>query len=832
MKTKISRIGKRSLSILLTTIIVVSMMLVGMITSNAVISYWFVSGSFNNWTTSPGSYQLVNNKVTVDMNNFINQEITFKMVAYENGNQWCGKDNTTISTGTEIELGWNAGGDIKFKPTKRYVTFSMDIRNEKNYLTVTESSTDPNVKNWYLSGYIGYDGYSHSDTGVSSPEFKMTQSSSNSNIYTITYPVCGDQYFTVNDGTNVYHPTSANAASGTAAGAPDTTAYGDCWKWFAPAAGGSEITVTWDVSTKTLSWTVTSKEWYISGYLKKAGENYGTVGFSEADYKMTRNPNNSNEYTLTYDAIGWQAVTVNDGTIAYHPANDQAASGTAATLTDAAPGSAPSWRTADYQESTAVTFTWNSSTKVLTWVVESSTTSYTITPSSTTNGSISSDVASAEAGETVTITATPDAGFECTGVTVSPFTTVTDKGDGTYTFKMPASNVTVSATFAKVVESGDYTITKTASAFGTMTVVNASNVKEGTANEGDVITVTVNPVKGYACTGLTVATADVTANDDGTYTFTMPASNVTLTATFEATIVTYNLSGSVSNAVITFSTSKSSSATVAEPGDKVTATITLNSGYICSSFAILDCNDVELSIEKLSSTKYTFIMPESDITATATVTAYTPDTNHTFRVYFKAPSAFAYQPKVSLDGAAQVSMTKGQELGKIYSGALTIYWFYYDFTVDTSETHTLTFKTARTNLNATITDYFINDAYYLAVDNLMSGTEVVDLSQYSGNLEYVRNYYRSATHMVYPYAGASDTTDNTLGFTNINGIRYKMGECIKTGRVSITSATLIQKVSVSAETVDNVQMALLDVNLDGVVDVRDATLTQKYLVSA
>lgn len=835
MKTKISRIGKRSLSLVITIMMLVSMMVVGMVTTDAAISYWFVSGSFNNWITSPGSYQLVNNKITVDMNSYLNQQITFKMVAYEGGNIWCGKDNTTLTSGSEIELAWNAGGDLKYTPTKRYVTFSLSVRNEKNYLTVTESSSDPNAKNWYLSGYIGHDGYNHSDTGVASPDFQMKQSSSNSNEYTLTYKVCGDQYFTVNDGTNVYHPTSNNASSGTAAGSPDYTATGDCWKWYAAAAGGSEITVKWNASTKVLSWTVKAERTFTlyDGNDKSLGTfTKDSDGVYTLDVKLTAGTTTQlyikDSEDIYYRRDSETPISESGGykTLYRYGTND-----TTHFCSVAAP------TTGTY------TFTWEytgdgaeDTEGVLTVDFPAGSTTYSVTTSTTANGTIKTNVTSAAAGATVTVTATPNSGYECTKVTVSPSTTVTDKGNGTYTFTMPSSNVTVSATFTKIIENGDYKITKTASPYGTMTVVTSSGVKEGTANAGDTITVTVNPLKGYACTGLTVITAngavETTANEDGTYTFTMPSADVTITATYETTIITYNLAETVSNAAVTFATSSSSSATVAQPGDKVTVTITPNNGYLCSAFKVLDSNDVEIAVEKLSSTKYTFVMPESDITVTATVAEYTPEANHTFTVYFKAPSAFAYQPKVSLDGAAQVSMTKGQELGKIYSGALTIYWYSCEFTVDTSTAHTLTFKTARTNLNASITDYFVEDTYYLAVDNLMTGTQVVDLSEYSGDLEYIRNYYRSATHMVYPYIGASDDTDNTLGFTNIDGVRYKMGECIRDGRVSIMSATLIQKVASETETVDNVQMALLDVNLDGTVDVRDATLTQKYLVNA
>lgn len=218
-----------------------------------------------------------------------------------------------------------------------------------------------------------------------------------------------------------------------------------------------------------------------------------------------------------------------------------------------------------------------------------------------------------------------------------------------------------------------------------------------------------------------------------------------------------------------------------------------------------------------------------EVTSTAvTVTATQVAQVHDFRVYFKCASAPAYKPYVSLDGATAVAMTQGTELGKNYAGTLTFYWYYADFTsVDSADTHTLTFTSKKTKLNATITDNFANSEYYLAVDNLMTGTEVVDLT---GSLEYVRNFFHSATNMVYSGVG----TDGTLGFTNIDGERYKMGTVVNTDGTltfSVKSATTMQMLTAELTTVSDTQKALLDVDLDGKVDIKDATLMQRALVS-
>lgn len=220
-------------------------------------------------------------------------------------------------------------------------------------------------------------------------------------------------------------------------------------------------------------------------------------------------------------------------------------------------------------------------------------------------------------------------------------------------------------------------------------------------------------------------------------------------------------------------------------------------------------------------------------TQAVTVTASKVDNIHNFKVYFKCPSAPAYKPSVSLDGAKPVKMTQGTELGTNYAGTLTFYWYYADLgQINSADAHTLTFTTARTRLNATMEDNFVYNEYYLAVDNLMLGTEVVDLTEFSGDAEkeHILNFYHSATNTVYSGVG----TDKTLGFTNIGGTRYKMGTLVDNNGVatfSIRSATTMQMLSAQLTTVSKTQQALLDVNLDGRVDVKDATLMQRALVS-
>lgn len=87
----------------------------------------------------------------------------------------------------------------------------------------------------------------------------------------------------------------------------------------------------------------------------------------------------------------------------------------------------------------------------------SSQTSNQITTSTTANGTAATTTSTAKPGDQVTITTSPDEGYRPGRVTVTDsngnIIPVTDNGDGTYTFTMPATPVTISVTFVPIVSS-------------------------------------------------------------------------------------------------------------------------------------------------------------------------------------------------------------------------------------------------------------------------------------------------------------------------------------------------------------------------------------------
>ena len=185
---------------------------------------------------------------------------------------------------------------------------------------------------------------------------------------------------------------------------------------------------------------------------------------------------------------------------------------------------------------------------------------YALTKVSTTNGSFTVKVGAgnatkATAGAPITINTIPATGYVVNSVSVvdasSNSVKVTKSAANAYTFTMPASNVTITVTFG---EPGNYLVKTIANSDGTIT----SN-KE-TANKNEVVTLTVTPNDGKIITAsniivtktgtadmaqsrslddsplggsdITVTAVSVDARGSGTYQFTMPNTNVEISATF------------------------------------------------------------------------------------------------------------------------------------------------------------------------------------------------------------------------------------------------------------------------------------------------------------
>ena len=148
------------------------------------------------------------------------------------------------------------------------------------------------------------------------------------------------------------------------------------------------------------------------------------------------------------------------------------------------------------------------------------------------NGSVTADLSEATVGTTVTLTVTPAEDCRLVEVTVNDGAVeLTKVDDTTYTFVMPNTEVSVNATFEKI----PHNITVNTSENGTV-----DSDKE-TATKDETVTLTWTAAEGYELDKITVTDAEgneVTV-DQGltTCTFTMPAYDVTVDATFKKILV-------------------------------------------------------------------------------------------------------------------------------------------------------------------------------------------------------------------------------------------------------------------------------------------------------
>lgn len=158
------------------------------------------------------------------------------------------------------------------------------------------------------------------------------------------------------------------------------------------------------------------------------------------------------------------------------------------------------------------------------------TTTYIITTETPENGTVTPSKTSLAAGEIFTVTATPDDGYELEAITVidAEGKNVAATNESTHTYTMPASNVTVSATF-KVKTDAKYSVTYTAPT-GEGVVDSSINPTDTALAEGTNVTVTVTVNDGYTAS-LAVDGATVTTSTSGntyTFTFSMPAQAITV----------------------------------------------------------------------------------------------------------------------------------------------------------------------------------------------------------------------------------------------------------------------------------------------------------------
>lgn len=174
-----------------------------------------------------------------------------------------------------------------------------------------------------------------------------------------------------------------------------------------------------------------------------------------------------------------------------------------------------------------------------------------------TGGTVTLSKNTAQIGDEITITATPATGYRVKSISTNPSRTITNNK-----FTMPAGNVTVTVVFEKI----SYTVSKTV----TPAAGGTASINKTSATMGEEITVTATPATGYKLKSITTSPARTVTNNK----FTMPASAVTVTVTFEK--INYTITKSSNPAAGgTVTTNK----TTANHGDTVTVSQTPATGY-------------------------------------------------------------------------------------------------------------------------------------------------------------------------------------------------------------------------------------------------------------
>lgn len=236
------------------------------------------------------------------------------------------------------------------------------------------------------------------------------------------------------------------------------------------------------------------------------------------------------------------------------------------------------------------------------------------------NGSITVDGSrtTAAKGETITFNAAAKEGYRLIDVSVTNAEVTYDEKTGKYSFVMPDKAVTISAEIKKV-----HSITiPTEMPEGVNTV--AVDKKE--AVEGETVTITdLGFAAGYELDALTYTQTSgepVTITEkDGSYSFTMPDGDVTVTATAKKTALIVSADSEIANGTVTFGENKEETLT-AYVGDTITATVTPNENY--GAVSVTTTPDTEKTIvipESGEEFTFTFTMPAESVEVSATFAA-------------------------------------------------------------------------------------------------------------------------------------------------------------------------------------------------------------------
>lgn len=573
MKTKISRISKSSLSVILSIMMIISTMLVGTISTNAYATdeygqqYLYVDLSAKPSDTLSGINCCWDGECTnYPENNWLT---TFDKL----GNN-CYKFDLSKLTGNDYH--YYRG----FKVVYSNGSPTIAVSNAPNYNCIKVSA----------SGTLSWTNYSETSPVASSVSLTATPSlAEKDSPITLKATLSGKASGL---GNVKYTFSKTSGGTGTFTNSAVTTTATTATATFTPSGTGSYTFKVVASATgytsveKTVTVNVTApEEYYLTGYM---GGDFGT----EKGYKFTETATEG-IYSCKITPTGDLYALITDTSTYYGPGTggvvltERQWSDSGKTVES---GAFDKWGITG-QSGKEIIIYWDSVNKKIKW--ESAVEKYTLTLNVGNNGKgkidSNSEVIGAntatkelEKGSNYQITVTPNTGYEVDTFTVGGVDKKSSLTNGVYN----GTNITADTTVAVTFKQSNYTVTKGTESNGKFTVDKTS------AHYNDTITVSgITPANGYVVSevkytyGTSTGTASLSADKESA-TFNMPASNVTVNVTFvlDNYAITKTVDPSTSG-TITVKKNETEVSTY-KMGDALTLTATPKSGYEFKSFTV------------------------------------------------------------------------------------------------------------------------------------------------------------------------------------------------------------------------------------------------------
>lgn len=376
------------------------------------------------------------------------------------------------------------------------------------------------------------------------------------------------------------------------------------------------------------------------------------------------------------------------------------------------------------------------------------------------------------AGDKVKFVITPNTGYSLSQFMYNDTDVTADVADLTYTVNSaPTGGVTASATCAAATYNLSY-----------VTVQGGTVTGPATAHYGDTITVTVTANTGYTCASVQAGGATVTDNKDGTYTFAMPAEDVSVIANINskdvtAPAVTINgqinsttaLSGVGNSLLLTPLTTVNDTYAVVDNANCSFTSITKDGVEVAVSNYL---TDAELGKNFKASEPGTYVVTYTG-TAKSTVDA-TKTASNTAKITINVTYTGTQQAYVNLKNSLRTYAVDESKYDTSSS-----YWTTYKTAYDSANelsgsTTTLPAYTDTDSSKYTNAQTALANAYN-DLDNCLNQTQFYALTKYSSNV-YLQTWSRSADCTL----GVSNAL-TLLGSCVINGTTYYLWNISFTG---------------------------------------------------